>query len=170
VQPALTGNSIKKIAILLRIISASVPCVPDFKKLTELTEIGDQRTLKTYLKYLEDSGLISGLGRSGRGLRGLEKPEKIYLNNPNLIHALTPDAVRGTIRETFFMNALGAMHTLKAPPKGDFLVDDTYLFEVGGKNKSFAQIKDIENSFLAVDDIDTGFGSRIPLWLFGFLY
>jgi predicted AAA+ superfamily ATPase len=170
VQPALTGNSIKKIAILLRIISASVPFVPDFKKLTELTEIGDQRTLKTYLKYLEDSGLISGLGRSGRGLRGLEKPEKIYLNNPNLIHALTPDAVRGTIRETFFMNALGAMHTLKAPPKGDFLVDDTYLFEVGGKNKSFAQIKDIENSFLAIDDIETGFGNKIPLWLFGFLY
>ena len=170
VQPALTGNSIKKITALLRIVSASVPFVPDFKKLTELTEIGDQRTLKTYLKYLEDCGLITGLGRAGKGLRGLEKPEKIYLNNPNLVQALTPDANRGTLRETFFMSALGAMHALKAPRKGDFAVDDTYCFEVGGKNKDFSQIKDMENSFLALDDMETGFGNKIPLWLFGFLY
>lgn len=170
VQAALTGNSIKKIATLLRIVSASVPFVPDYKKLTELTEIGDQRTLKTYLKYLEDCGLITGLGRSGKGLRGLEKPEKIYLNNPNLVQALTPEADRGTLRETFFMSALNPLHTLKAPRKGDFAVDDTYCFEVGGRNKGFSQIKDMENSFLALDDIETGFGNRIPLWLFGFLY
>jgi predicted AAA+ superfamily ATPase len=170
VQPALTGNSIKKIIRLLSIISASVPFFPDFKKLTELTEIGDQRTLKTYLKYLEDSGLITGLSRSGKGLQGLEKPEKIFLNNHNLIYALAPEADRGTIRETFFLSALGGKHTLKAPRKGDFMVDDTYLFEVGGKNKGFSQIKDIANSFLAVDNIEKGFGQKIPLWLFGFLY
>ena len=170
VQPALTGNSIKKISKLLRIIAASVPFFPDFKKLTALTETADQRTLKTYLKYLEDLGLIYGLGRLGKGLRGLEKPEKIFLNNPNLLHALTPGADKGTIRETFFMNALSAMHTLKAPRHGDFAVDDAYLFEVGGKNKSFTQIKDMANSYLAVDDIEKGFGKKIPLWLFGFLY
>lgn len=170
VQPSLTGNSIKKITALLRILSASVPFVPDFKKLTKLTEIGDQRTLKTYLKYLEDCGLIAGLSRSGKGLRGLEKPEKIYLNNPNLIQALTPEANRGTLRETFFMGALSPLHTLTAPRKGDFAVDGTYCFEVGGKNKDFSKIKDMANSFLALDDIETGFGNKIPLWLFGFLY
>ena len=114
--------------------------------------------------------MINGLGRLGKGLRGLEKPEKIFLNNPNLIHAMRPAADKGTIRETFFMNALGAMHMLKAPRHGDFAVDDTHIFAVGGKNRSFGQIENIESSYLAADDIETGFGKKIPLWLFGFLY
>jgi len=170
VQPALTGNSIKKITKLLRIISASVPFCPDLSKLTELTDVGDQRTLKTYLKYLEDCGLITGLSRSGKGLREMEKPEKIFLNNPNLIYAFSPNTDIGAIRETFFLNMLGTRHVIRAPRQGDFLVDDTHLFEIGGKNTNFDQIKDIENSFLAVDDMETGFGKKIPLWLFGFLY
>jgi len=170
VQPALTGNSIKNITTLLRIISASVPFYPNFKKLTELTDVGDQRTLKTYLKYLEDCGLVTGLSRSGKGLREMDKPEKIFLNNPNLIYAFSPNTDIGAIRETFFLNMLGSKHTVKAPRQGDFLVDDTYLFEIGGKNKTFDQIKDMENSFLAVDDMEKGFGQKIPLWLFGFLY
>ena len=170
VQPSLTGNSIKKITKLLRIISASVPFSPDLNKLTELTDVGDQRTLKTYLKYLEDSGLIMGLSRSGKGLREMEKPDKIFLNNPNLIYAFAPDTDIGAIRETFFLNMLSSIHTVKAPRQGDFFVDDAFLFEIGGKNKNFSQIKDIENSFLAVDDVEKGFGKKIPLWLFGFLY
>lgn len=170
IQPALTGNSIKKITKLLRIISTSVPFSPDLNKLAELTEVGDQRTLKTYLKYLEDCGLILGVSRSGKGLRALEKPEKIYLNNPNLIYSFAPDADIGAIRETFFLNMLGTRHTVNAPRRGDFFVDETYLFEIGGRNKGFSQVKDIQNSFLAVDDIEKGFGKKIPLWLFGFLY
>jgi len=170
VQPALTGNSIKKITKLLQIISTSVPFSPDLTKLTELTEVGDQRTLKTYLKYLEDCGLIMSLSRSGRGLRELEKPEKIYLNNPNLIYSFAPDSDTGAIRETFFLNMVGTRHSIIAPDRGDFFVDDTYLFEIGGRNKDFSQIKDIKYSFLAVDDIEKGFGKKIPLWLFGFLY
>ena len=114
--------------------------------------------------------MITGLSRSGKGLRGMEKPEKIFLSNPNLIHALSPETNMGTIRETFFLSALGGKHVLKAPRFGDFLVDDTYCFEVGGKNKDFSQIKNAENGFLALDDMETGFGKKIPLWLFGFLY
>ena len=137
VQPALSGNSIKKIAALLRIIAASVPFVPDLKKLAELTEVGDLRTLKTYMKYLEDCGLILGLTRTGKGLRALEKPEKIFLNNSNLMVAFTANAAIGTIRETFFLNMLSTRHVLKVSQPGDFLIDDRYLFEVGGKNKGF---------------------------------
>jgi uncharacterized protein len=170
VQPALSGNSIKKIAKLLRVISASVPFFPDLKKLTELTDVADQRTLKTYLKYLEDSGLIMGLSRTGKGLHALEKPEKIFLNNPNLIYAFSPGAGIGTVRETFFLNTLSTGHSIKAPERGDFLVDDKCFFEIGGKNKGFSQIKDLKNSFLALDDMEKGFGRKIPLWLFGFLY
>lgn len=170
VQPALTGLSIKKIGTLLRIIAASVPFFPDFKQLATLTEVGDQRTLKTYLKYLEECSLLTGLSRTGKGLRGLEKPEKVYLNNPNLIHAFSAKANQGNIRETFFLNMLGVRHALTAPTQGDFLVDDRYLFEVGGRNKDFSQIKDIADSFLALDDMEKGFGNKIPLWLFGLLY
>lgn len=54
--------------------------------------------------------------------------------------------------------------------KGDFQVNGKYVFEVGGKNKGFDQIKDLPNSYLALDEIETGFGKKIPLWLFGFLY
>lgn len=54
--------------------------------------------------------------------------------------------------------------------KHDFLIDDRYLFEVGGPKKSFNQIKDVENSFLAIDGVEFGRGNKIPLWLFGFLY
>jgi uncharacterized protein len=61
-------------------------------------------------------------------------------------------------------------HNIAIPPKGDFLVDDSLVFEVGGKGKTFKQIKDMPNSYLAVDGIEHGMHARIPLWIFGFLY
>ena len=50
------------------------------------------------------------------------------------------------------------------------MVDGKYLFEIGGKNKTFEQIKDVQDSYLAVDGIDVGSRNRIPLWMFGLLY
>ena len=76
----------------------------------------------------------------------------------------------GTVRETFFLNMLCSRHILKAPQQGDFLVDDRFLFEIGGRNKDFSQIRNGENSFLALDELEKGFGRKIPLWIFGFLY
>ncbi|NOZ69201.1 MAG: ATP-binding protein [Deferribacteres bacterium] len=172
IYPSLSGNSIKKIKKLLSVIAASVPFSPDLKRLKTMLDIGDERTLKTYLKYLEDAGIILTVSRSGRGLRQLEKPEKIYLNNPNLIYAISGSAPVdiGNLRETFFINMANASHRITTPAKGDFLVDGIYTFEIGGKNKGFSQIREIENSFLAVDNIEIGFGHKIPLWIFGFLY
>jgi len=168
IYPSLTGNSIKKLKSLLKVISASVPFTPDMKKLKTIIGVGDERTLKNYLKYLEDAGLIKMFLKSSKGLRSIEKPEKIYLNNSNLL--FTTKADRGTMRETFFMNQLSKDYEVIAPKKGDLLIDDQLLFEVGGKNKSFNQIKEMENSFVASNEIERGFGNRIPLWLFGFLY
>ena len=70
----------------------------------------------------------------------------------------------------FVASMLQSRHQLEIAKKGDFLVDDTYLFEVGGKKKSFKQIKDMKNSFVVSDDVEIGSGNKIPLWLFGFLY
>ena len=102
----------------------------------------------------------------------MEKPEKIYLNNTNLIYALGEEKRidKGNARETFFANILSSFYEIKTADRGDFLVDSKYTFEVGGKNKGFSQISGVENSFLALDDIETGFKQKIPLWLFGFLY
>lgn len=172
IYPSLSGNSIKKIKKLLMIIASSVPFTPDLKKLKTMLDVGDERTLKTYLKYLEDAGIILTVSKGGRGLRELEKPEKIYLNNPNLIHAISsrmPLEI-GNLRETFFLNMVETSHKVSSPARGDFLVNGRYTFEIGGKNKDFSQIKDIKNSFLGVDNTEIGVGNKIPLWLFGFLY
>ncbi|MEA3455796.1 MAG: AAA family ATPase [Campylobacterota bacterium] len=168
IYPSLTGNSIKKLKSLLKVISASVPFTPDMKKLKNIIGVGDERTLKNYLKYLEDAGLIKMLMKSSKGLGSIEKPEKIYLDNTNLLFTTKADV--GTIRETFFMSQLSKDHEVIAPKFGDYLVGEKFTFEVGGKNKSYKQIKDIEESFIAADEIEIGFGNKIPLWLFGFLY
>ncbi len=117
-------------------------------------------------------GVIMTISRSGKGLRELEKPEKVYLNNPNLYHALAGGKAPGigAMRETFFLNMLGVNHSVSVPVKGDFLVNDEITFEVGGKNKDSSQIKNTENAWLALDNIEIGQGIRIPLWLFGYLY
>lgn len=91
-------------------------------------------------------------------------------DNTNLMSAIVAQPDVGTIRETFFLNQLRQSHLVEYPAKGDFLVDGRYLFEVGGAGKGFDQIKDIPDSYVANDDVEVGFGGKIPLWLFGFLY
>lgn len=172
IHQTLNGASIRKIEKLLSIIASLVPFTPDMKSLKNLLGIGDERTLKSYLKFLEDAGVILTVTKSSKGLREMEKPEKIYLNNPNLYHALADsrDPNGGAIRETFFLNMLRVAHGVTVPARGDFLVDETTTFEVGGKNKDDGQIRGVENAWLALDGMETGSGKRIPLWLFGFLY
>jgi predicted AAA+ superfamily ATPase len=172
VSPGLNGTGIKKIKKLLSFIAESVPFTPDLKKIKRILEIGDERTLKNYLKYLEDGGIILTVSKKGRSLSMLEKPEKIFLNNTNLMYAIgsRDNLQKGNIRENFFVNALIADHEVTVSDRGDFVVNGKFTFEVGGKGKSFSQIKDMENSFLALDEIEIGIGNKIPLWLFGFLY
>ncbi|MDO8723807.1 MAG: hypothetical protein Q7J31_16500 [Syntrophales bacterium] len=95
------------------------------------------------------------------------------------MHAITEDMKAGTLRELFFVNQLRnafsthpalADATVELTERGDFFVKSAYTFEIGGKAKTYDQIKDISNSFIAADDIETGFGNKVPLWLFGFLY
>lgn len=101
----------------------------------------------------------------------LQSSEKIYLHNPNQLHALSAGSGnKGNIRETFFMCMFDMEHSIGLPSNGDFIVDDTYFFDVGGHKKSFKQVKEIDNVYIASDDIEQGFGQRVPLWLFGFLY
>ncbi|MCK4760773.1 MAG: ATP-binding protein [Candidatus Aminicenantes bacterium] len=172
VFPGLNGTGIKKIKKLIAYIAEAVPFTPDLRNIKRLLEIGDERTLKNYLQYLENGGIILSVCKRGKSLRVLEKPEKIFLHNTNLMYAIgsKENLQKGSIRENFFLNTLSAAYRVNTTDRGDFLVDGKTTFEVGGKGKSFKQIKGVENSFLALDDIETGIGGKIPLWLFGFLY
>jgi len=144
----------------------------EMKKLLGLTHIADERTLKTYLQYLEKAELIATLSHGGLGLKALRKPDKLYLNNPNLMYALS--SVRevniGAMREVFFINALRIASNVGLAKIGDFIVDKKFIFEVGGPNKSAEQIQNKENAYLALDGIEQGVKNTIPLWMFGFFY
>lgn len=172
IHPSLTGASSAKLKKLLAIIARSVPFCPDLRSLKQLLDIGDERTLKLYLLYLEQAGLLRQLSGSSRGLRALEKPEKIYLDNPNQMHALHPAGPVdiGTRRETFAAMMLAYGHRLVVPDSGDFLVDDAICIEIGGRNKANNQLRGRKNGWLAIDDIETGVSRRVPLWYLGFLY
>lgn len=155
---------------LLAIISQSVPFKPNIKKLSERTGISPN-TMKNYLKLLHDAELINLLYVEDKGIQSLAKPEKIYLNNTNLMHNLANENANiGNLRETFFFNQLVYQNKVKADTKADFYVNQKYHFEIGGKNKRQKQIKDLENAFVVKDDLEIGNGNVVPLWLFGFLY
>lgn len=161
---------IHKIKQLLLIISESVPFVPNVSKLSE--KIGINRTtLLLYLHYLEEIGLTLNLFKASGGLSKLQKPDKIFLENTNLMMALSPKFANvGNMRETFFANQLSNKHKISYAIQGDFLVDGIFIFEIGGKNKNTKQLKNLDYAFVAADDLEFGFNNTVPLWLFGFLY
>ncbi|MBC8265504.1 MAG: ATP-binding protein [Flavobacteriales bacterium] len=169
-QRKIAVSKIKKVKQLLFIIAQSVPFKPNIKKLSERIGI-TRNTLVEYLNSLTDANLIQDLNKDTFGISLLQKPDKIYLENTNLSYALSLDVPnKGNIRETFFYNQLKKNNSLTYPEKGDFLVNNKYLFEVGGRSKTAKQISGVKNSYLALDDIEFSDGKKIPLWLFGFLY
>ena len=169
VYPTLTGQSLRKIKQILTFLSTNVPFKPNYKQLQTTADITDIRTLKTYLKYLEDAHLIRQVGAAGSKFQAIEHAEKLYLHNPNQYYALSSTPNIGTIRELFFLCSVSHNNQLTIPKIGDFLVNQKILVEIGGRKKTYIQIKDNPSAYLACDDLEIGIGHRIPLWLFGFL-
>ena len=159
-------NTIRK---LLHLLCSSVPVELNIQNLASQSGIS-RNTLYSYLYYLQKTNLIEIIGGNFKNKKLLNKPDKIYLENINLYNILCSDKNIGSIRESFFISQLKIYHNIKYSKIGDFIVDDKYVFEIGGKNKKFNQIKDIPNSFVVADDIEVGFGNKLPLWLCGFLY
>jgi len=154
---------------LLFVLSESVPFTPNINKLAEKLET-PRNTILRLLDILDQAQILKLLRSSTKGISYLQKPDKIYLQNPNFIYLFSPTMANvGNVRETFFINQLSALHTVTSAKFGDFMIDDSYVFEIGGSNKTTEQIQGIPNAFLALD-IDSGNGKRIPLWLFGMLY
>lgn len=165
----MTFETIQKVKKLVMIISERVPFEP---KMSDLwTQLATNNELGLRMLYaLDKAQILALLTSKAKNYKFLYKPDKIFLGNPNLMHVLCPSVNKGNERETLFCCQLQVNNDVKHPLKGDFLVNEKYLFEVGGRKKSFEQIADVPNSFLAVDDTEVGHGNRIPLWLFGFTY
>jgi predicted AAA+ superfamily ATPase len=160
----------KKILQLMYVISQQVPFKPNLVTLAEKTNI-HRNSLNNYLHYLEQAKLISLLQPAGKSTAILQKPEKIYLNNTNLLYALAEQQVdKGNLRETFFLSQLNAVSKITMPKQGDFFVDNKFTFEVGGKDKSKKQIEGLKNAWVVKDDLEFPVGNDLPLWMFGLLY
>lgn len=165
----MTFETIQKVKKLVMIISERVPFEPKMSELWRQLATNNELGLRM-LYALDKAQILSLLTSKSKNYKFLYKPDKIFLGNTNLMHALCPMVNKGNERETFFLSQLEVNHDVKHPLQGDFLIDDCHLFEVGGKRKDFSQIADIQDSYLAVDDTEVGYGNRIPLWLFGFTY
>ncbi|MDE5807931.1 MAG: AAA family ATPase [Muribaculaceae bacterium] len=154
---------------LLSIIASQTPSPLNARITAGLLGVTVNQLIKI-LSLLERSQILRLLYyQAERNPKSMAKPQKVIFDNPSIIYALGYGD-KGKIRETFLASMISSSHEVAYPKAGDLLVDNRYLFEVGGVNKGFNQIKDMPDSFVAADDIEQGFGNRIPLWLFGFLY
>ncbi len=161
---------IPKIKQLLYIIAMNVPFQPNISALASKISV-TRTTILEYLNYLSDAQVLSSIYKKSVGVSLLQKPDKLYLENTNYSYAIgfiKPNM--GNLRETFFQNQLSESHKVNIAEKGDFIIDQKYTFEIGGKSKDYSQIANLENSYIAADNMEFGIGNKIPLWLFGFLY
>ena len=164
-------DSVQSLKKLVRLLCKSHPYTPNIKELLGKMDMKDNyKGLYRFLEYLNRAKIFTTLKPKTKGDSILTKPDKIYLNNTNLHFAYCSSSNVGTLREVFVASMLQNRHRIEVAKKGDFLIDDKYTLEVGGKSKKYKQIKDIQNSFVVTDDVEIGSGNKIPLWLFGFLY
>ncbi len=162
-------ETLHKLSRLLYVMSTDSPFTLNAQALSKKVEVSRNTLIKMF--DLLDRGAIVRCIHSGwRSPKSVAKPAKVLFSNTDILAALSTLNEVGTVRETFVASMLAQGHRLTEPPTGDFLVDEKYLLEVGGKGKSFKQIADLPDSFVVAADEESGFGSRIPLWLFGFLY
>lgn len=163
-------ETLVKLKKLLVTIASSVPFTPNISKLSLLVGVS-RNMLLACIKILQRAGLIIEIYKDATGIGVLTKPEKLYLNNTNLMHILASENTNvGTIRETFFLNQFIGLHEINLSLHSDFLINKKYTFEVGGKNKTKKQIQGILHAYVAKDTTEIGFANHIPLWLFGFMY
>jgi hypothetical protein len=159
----------KKILHLLYLIAQQVPFKPNISSLAEKTQI-HRNSMGNYLLYLADARLIDLQYPAGVSVSTLQKPEKIFLNNTNYLYALSQkEPEKGTVRETFFNSLVKVSHSIHSSQSVDFLVNNEFSFEIGGKNKTRKPAIE-SDTWIVKDDIEFPAGKSLPLWAFGFLY
>ncbi len=165
----MTAATGRKLLKLMTIISTLAPFKPNMTKLASQIQ-ASRNSMEDYLLYMEKAGMIAQLRTGASGLGALGKAEKIYLDNPNIMYALVGEGQDvGNVRETFFFNQMRVRHTVTASKISDFEIAGA-TFEVGGKNKTQAQLKDAERGYVVKDDVEYGHGNVVPIWAFGLTY
>lgn len=164
-------SNVRKLQALIALICSEVPFELNANKIAAALEIG-RDTVVEYLKYLGDAKVLNLLYSDKKKIGKLSKPDKVYLENPNILYALAPTkADIGTLRETFAIGSLSESHNVEyGKAQGDFKVDEKYTFEIGGRSKDFSQIAGVKDSYIFADDRDMPDGAKLPLWMLGFLY
>ncbi|MBP5322099.1 MAG: ATP-binding protein [Kiritimatiellae bacterium] len=162
-------ETIRKTRKMLVVLSESCPQTPNMSRLYAELDTSRDQGLKM-LKALSRAGLLALMDAKGLKLDNLSKPEKIYMDNANLMYALVPRVDIGVLRETFFYGQTRKDHVVTHTKVGDFVIDDRWTFEIGGKEKRFSQIANVPDSYVVNDGVSIGRGNKVPLWLFGFLY
>jgi len=144
--------------------------IPNISMLSKEIEVS-RISLLNYLSYLQKAQALLLLDKEASGIKQLAKPEKIYLGNTNYTYALGGEKTDiGNVRETFFFNQTIVKCKVTYSSQIDFTLNETYNFEIGGKNKTQKQLTGVKNGYLALDNIEIGFNNEIPLWLFGLMY
>ena len=163
--------NVRKLQALIALICSEVPFELNANKIAAALEIG-RDTVVEYLKYLGDAKVLNLLYSDKKKIGKLTKPDKVYLENPNILYALVPTKVDiGTLRETFAIGCLSESYNVEyGKAQGDFKVDGKYTFEIGGRSKDFSQIAGVKDSYIFADDWDMPDGAKLPLWMLGFLY
>ena len=166
VEPAYT----RKLKAMLLFLANNVPYDVSIAKLSSYLEI-NKTTVLSYLSSMQRAELLNLLYADNLSVTKMQKPDKVYIHNPNMLYALSTEEKIGTIRECFVVNQLSAKHTVEyGKTQGDFKIDGKITFEVGGKDKSFEQIADIPDSYVLADSMMFPIGKKLPLWIVGFLY
>jgi len=162
------ASKLDKLKKIIYMLCVTKPYDLNIKKLSTAVETSWQ-TLSKYLSLM-DAGSLIHIVRQGKGMRAVNRPDKLLLDNPNLFTVLCANPNIGAIRESFFISQAGLFHQIHYHDKGDFIVDDNYVFEIDGASKSDTQLESNANGYVVADNIEVGFDNKIPLWLFGFLY
>lgn len=151
---------------IAKLIYSRVPYKVNISALCKEFEISHP-TLANYINILESTKVIRAVKKFSAKVS--KKPEKLLFGNTNILYTFADEfgveVEIGTVRESFFVSCFDKVYYSDI---GDFVVHDR-VFEIGGKNKTLKQIKDIENSFLVIDTDYTSDERRIPLWLFGLM-
>ena len=160
----------RKLKAMLLFLANNVPYDVNIAKLSSYLEI-NKTTVLSYLASMEKAELLTLLYTDNKSVTKMQKPDKVYLHNPNMHYALSSEEKIETIRECFVVNQLSTAHTVEyGKAQGDFKIDGKITIEVGGKDKSFDQIADIPDSYILADSLEFPIGKKLPLWIVGFLY
>ena len=160
----------RKLKAMLLYLAANTPYEVNIAKLASYLEL-NKSTVLSYLSYMQRAELLQLLYSDNKSVTKMQKPDKIFLHNTNMLCALSSEAQIGTLRECFAVSQLSVKHTVEyGKTQGDFKVDGRWTFEVGGPDKSFAQIADLPDSFVLADSLEFPVGKKLPLWMVGLIY